>query len=218
MVRVSTERWLTPARIAAVVPASFVALAGSACGPGTRAAKPAVAPRASAGRVRRACRASRPSRGSGAHPDCPRGPAFQGRPAGARPWPRRGRPCRVRQGRERAAGVALRRPDRAAHSRVFRSARRPDQRLRGQGPRGRGRVHREAVRAGVDRRAAGGVGDLHARPSPSLPCRRRSRATRSSTISRSRSIRACSRSSRSSRGGCTTSSRKGCSAGRNTCR
>jgi membrane-bound lytic murein transglycosylase D len=45
MVRVSTDRRLTPARVAAVVPAVLVvALAGSACSPGTRAAKPAVAP------------------------------------------------------------------------------------------------------------------------------------------------------------------------------
>ena len=53
---------------------------------------------------------------------------------------------------------------RAADPRALRSARRPHQRLRSEGARRGRRLHREEVRAGVDRRAAGAVDAPSRRP------------------------------------------------------
>ena len=108
-------------------------------------------------------------------------------------------------------GVALRRAHRAAHPRAFRPAGRPDQHVRGQGARRRRRLHREAVRAGVDRRTARAVGDL--RPAAARqPRRSGDRSERPGvgrrTTSRFRSTSGCSPTSSCSRAGCTTSSRK----------
>ncbi len=141
------------------------------------------------------------------------GPAFQGRPAGARARPRRGGAPRVRQGRERPARIAVRRPDRAAHPRAFRSAGRSHQRLRGEGARRRRRLHREEVRAGVDRRAAGDVGDADAAAGqpggrgsgPDRPGR--SRHPDPAQPARAVVHRSCSRA------GCTTSSQEGLERG-----
>ena len=109
-----------------------------------------------------------------------------------------------------AARVALRRPDRAAHPRALRSAGRSHQHLRSEGARRGRRLHREEVRAGVDRRAAGAVDDVrHAAAGARADETRFSRICRRPAHDiRSRSTSGCCPTSSCSRAGCTTSSRK----------
>ena len=139
------------------------------------------------------------------------GAAFQGRPARARARPRRGG---ASWSSTRPSNVLLESPyGGRTEPRIREHFDRLVDRISAyevQGARRRRRLHREEVRAGVDRRAAGAVGDVRRRRRPARRSKRPSRPTRS----RSRhpdpaQSSACWRSSSCSRAACTTSSQEG---------
>ena len=206
MVQPHSKPWRRSMRYLPIALLPFALACGSSLKTQSVKVTPA-APAASAGPSQ--APAAAPVAGSG--PDTDRGiePALPGRPEGARAGPFRGGESRIRPGGRRAARVAVRRANRAADPRTFRSPGRPHQRLRSQGARRGRRFHRKEIRAGLDRRAAGGVDDV--RPSRGAARADRDAFSRTSrhrpTTFRSRSTSACCPTSSCSRAACTTSSR-----------